>query len=139
MTREEILEFVRRNTTSAMATVEDGSPRVRHMDTPLVDVNGLTFLTGANKSVSRQLTENPEVELCYWSGDEKMQLRIRGRMERLEDETVKRDIVENRFVFLRPVAEKYGWGAFSVFRLRSGEARVWRADDPAGPDETFAF
>jgi uncharacterized pyridoxamine 5'-phosphate oxidase family protein len=139
MTREEVLDFVRRNTASAMATVENGQPRVRHMDTPVVDGNGLTFLTGANKSVCRQLLENPDVELCYWGREDGRQIRIRGRMEHLEDEDLKKDIVENRFVFLKPVAEKYGWAAFSLFRLGSGEVRVWRADDPSGGDEVFEF
>ncbi len=139
MTRIEILEFVKRNTTSSMATIEGGEPRVRSMSTPVVDENGLTFLTGTGKSVCRQLLENPAVELCYWSSEEKIQLRLRGRIEKLEDEEIRRDIVENRFVFLKPIVEKYGWESLTLFRLSGGEARLWTSDDPAGSDESFEF
>jgi len=53
MNREEILDFVRGNTTSFMATTENGEPRVRAMDTPHIDENGLTFCTGTGKDVCR--------------------------------------------------------------------------------------
>ena len=43
MNREEILEFVRRNTTSFMATVDDGEPCVRGMTTPHIDDSGITI------------------------------------------------------------------------------------------------
>jgi uncharacterized pyridoxamine 5'-phosphate oxidase family protein len=139
MTRSEIIEFVKRNPTSCMATVEGGSPRVRYMETPLVDDGGLTFLTGSNKPVCAQLTENPEVELCYWSPEERLQLRIRGSMEKLEQDDIKREIVETKFTFLKPVAEQYGLGAFAVFRLAGGEVRTWSGENPAGPSEVFEF
>jgi len=67
MTRSEILEFVKKNTTSFMSTIEDGEPRVRAMDTAVVDENGLTFLTGVNKDVCQQLITDQSVELCYWN------------------------------------------------------------------------
>lgn len=139
MTRTEILEFIRRNRTSCMATSDKSQPRVRYMETPVVDDNGLTFLTGANKQVCSQLLSNPDVELCYWSAEEGVQLRLRGRMEHLEDEDLKKDIVENTFTFLKPVAEQFGWAAFRLFRLPGGEARIWSAENPAGSDEVFQF
>lgn len=139
MTRSEILEFVKRNTTSFMSTIEDGEPRVRAMSTPVVDENGFTFLTGANKQVCRQLIENPSVELCYWSQKEGVQLRFRGQMEKLEDEELKRSIVDNIFTFLKPIAEKVGWDVFTLFRFSNGAVRKWSAENPAGGDELFEF
>jgi uncharacterized pyridoxamine 5'-phosphate oxidase family protein len=140
MTREEILEFVRNSSTSFMATVTpDGEPRVRAMETPLANEDGLTFLTGAMKDVCKQLLEDPSVELCYWSRDQGKQVRLRGKMEHLEDEELKKKIVNERFTFLKPVAEQYGWGAFAVFRLASGTASVWSAQHPSGGCETFEF
>ena len=139
MTRSEILEFVRRNSTSFMATLENGEPRVRAMETPLVNDDGLTFLTGANKHVSGQLIENPEVELCYWSSEEKLQLRLRGKMQKLDDEGIKKKIVEDSFTFLKPIAEQFGYGVFTVFRLSEGTASTWAADDPSGGVKSFEF
>jgi uncharacterized pyridoxamine 5'-phosphate oxidase family protein len=139
MTRSEILDFVRKNTVSFMATVENGEPRVRGMDTPHVDENGLTFCTGANKQVSLQLQANPAVELCYWGQEDGIQLRLRGRMEMLDDEPLKKHIVETRFTFLKPVVEQYGWGCLALFRLGGGQASMWSARDTAGGSEEFPF
>lgn len=140
MERAEVLEFVRRNPTSFMATTEGGAPRVRAMDTPLVDENGLTFCTGTGKDVCRQIRKDPDVELCYWSTDERLQVRIRGRMEVLDDRELKEYIVENRFQFLKPVVEAYGWETLTVLRLASGEVRTWSPENPAEQDpKVFRF
>ncbi|MBD3278717.1 MAG: pyridoxamine 5'-phosphate oxidase family protein [Candidatus Aegiribacteria sp.] len=136
MTRKEILEFVRNNTTSFMGTVEHGEPRVRAMDTPHVDDNGLTFCTGSGKDVCRQLIENPSVELCYWSASEKKQLRIRGKIEKLDDEDLKKEIVETKFTFLKPVVEQHGWDTLTLFRLSGGTVRIWSAEAPGNIDTT---
>ena len=66
MERQEVLEFVKRFPVSHMATVEDGQPRVRAMQTAVIDDAGLTFCTGSHKDVCRQLSANPSVELAYW-------------------------------------------------------------------------
>ncbi len=139
MTRKEILEFVGRNTTSFMATVENGEPRVRAMETPVIDENGLTFCTGTIKRVCKQLSADPAIELCYFSPESGTQIRLRGRVEFLDDLDLKKRIVEERFTFLKPVVESYGWGALSVFRLSGGKAFVWTASNPAGASEAFDF
>jgi pyridoxamine 5'-phosphate oxidase len=131
MNRKEILEFVKRNTTSYMATLENGEPRVRAMDTPHIDQNGITFCTGTGKDVARQLLADPSVELCYWSAEEGIQLRIRGKMERLDDQELKQLIVETKFTFLKPVVEQYGWDTLTLFRLSCGKVRTWSPTNPA--------
>jgi uncharacterized pyridoxamine 5'-phosphate oxidase family protein len=139
MTRAEMLDFVRKNSTAFMATVENGEPRVRAMETPLVDDGGLVYCTGSIKPVCRQLTAQPAVELCFFDSGRGIQLRLRGRMEKLEDQATKEWIVENRFTFLKPVVEKWGWGALALFRLSSGRALVWSAADNAGLPEEYEF
>jgi|WetSurMetagenome_2_1015567.scaffolds.fasta_scaffold00262_27 pyridoxamine 5'-phosphate oxidase len=139
MTRNEILDFVRKNTTSWMATVEDGEPRVRGMDTPVVDEKGLTFCTGTSKPVSRQLLANPSVELCYFDSSTGVQMRLRGRMEKLDDEQLKRHIVETRFTFLKPVVESHGWETLTLFRLPGGRGSLWSASEPGGGSQEFEF
>lgn len=125
MTRAEVLDFVRECETSFMATIENGEPRVRAMDTPHVDENGLTFCTGSVKDVCLQLTADPMVELCYWNAGKGLQIRIRGRMERLCDLDLLKHIVNTRFTFLKPVVERFGWDALALFRLSGGEVRTW--------------
>ncbi len=131
MNRTEVLEFVRRNPTSFMATLEKGEPRVRAMDTPVADENGLTFCTGSVKDVCLELRENPEAELCYWSLEEGLQIRIRGRMEELHDQAMKEHIVETRFTFLKPVVAAHGWESLALFRLSRGEVRTWSPSSAA--------
>jgi uncharacterized pyridoxamine 5'-phosphate oxidase family protein len=140
MKRDEVLEFVRTCETSFMATVENGEPRVRAMDTPHVDESGLTFCTGATKDVCLQLMANPNVELCYWSTERNLQLRIRGRMERLSDLGLLKHIVNTRFTFLQPVVERFGWEALALFRLSRGEVRTWSPENIRGvSSEVFEF
>ena len=130
MNREEILEFVRRNSTSFMATVDGGEPCVRAMTSPHIDDDGITFCTGTGKDVCRQLLANPSVELCFWSREEKLQLRIRGKLEKLDDEELKKQIVETRFTFLKPVVEQMGWDSLTLFRISKGKARTWSSGNP---------
>jgi len=139
MTRSEILEFEKKNTTSFMSTIEDGEPRVRAMDTAVVDENGLTFLTGVNKDVCQQLITDQSVELCYWNPEEGVQLRLRGKMQKLDDDELKKNIIDNRFVFLKEIADQYGLGVFALLRLSSGSGRIWAARHPADNTEPFEF
>ncbi len=139
MDREEILDFVRRNPTSSLAPVEGVEPRVRKMETAHVDETGIHFLTSKVKEVGRQLSDDPSVELCYWSPDEKKQLRIRGEMEELEDDDLKRSIVETRFTFLKPIVEEHGLSAFALYRLGKGRACTWTPDAPSGGKDLFEF
>jgi len=129
MKRNEVLEFVATCDTSFMATIENGEPRVRAMDAPHVDENGLTFCTGSTKDVCIQLMADPMVELCYWNGEKGLQLRIRGRMERLSDLDLLKHIVETRFTFLQPVVDRFGWEALALFRLSRGEVRTWSPEN----------
>jgi uncharacterized pyridoxamine 5'-phosphate oxidase family protein len=140
MNRAVVLDFVRACETSYMATLENGEPRVRAMDTPHVDDRGLTFCTGAGKDVCRQLIAHPGVELCYWNATEGVQIRIRGEMEKLSDPALLKHIVETRFTFLIPVVEKHGWNSLCLFRLSGGEVRTWSPRNLAGFDsEVFGF
>lgn len=140
MNRAEVLEFVRECETSFMATVENGEPRVRAMDTPHVDESGLTFCTGSTKDVCLQLIADPSVELCYWNRERGLQLRIRGRMERLSDLDLLQHIVNTKFTFLQPVVERFGWEALALFRLSGGEVRTWSPESISGVvSEVFEF
>lgn len=138
MNREEIFDFVRRHPTSYMATVDGVEPRVRGMQTAHINEDGLTFCTGVHKSVYKQLTDNPRVELLYWSPEAGLQLRLRGRMSQLDSLDLKMWIVQEVFTFLKPVVEKHGYESLGLFRLESGEYKIWNCNN-GGSEEAGAF
>ncbi len=139
MTRDQVLEFVKANPTSFMGTVDSGKPRVRAMHTALVEPTGLTFCTGGDKDVHRQLAANPSVELAYWDGKAGVQVRVRGDMEQLDDLDLKKRIVDDVFTFLKPVVDQFGYEVLSLFRLSNGTSVVWRADQGMAPMEVEPF
>jgi uncharacterized pyridoxamine 5'-phosphate oxidase family protein len=139
MNRQEILDFVRKNPTSFMATVERGQPRVRAMQTPHVDDDGLVFCTGAQKNVCKQLqAADGAVELAYWDAKEDMMLRLRGRMTVVDSLELKKHIVETTFQFLKPVVAQHGYEILILFRMASGEYRTWDGRN-GGREETGTF
>ncbi len=139
MTRDEVLAFVKANPVSFMATVERGQPRVRAMQTALVEPAGLVFCTGVQKDVCHQLAASGAVELAYWDPKSGTQVRVRGEMERVADVAVTKRIVDEVFTFLKPVVEQHGYGALGTFRLECGTSSVWRAAQGTMPLETAEF
>jgi len=137
--RQEVLEFVKRFPVSHMATVEDGQPRVRAMQTAVIDDAGLTFCTGSHKDVCRQLSANPSVELAYWDPSSGCHIRIRGDMEVVGDLDLKQHIVDHVFTFLKPVVEAHGHEAITLFRLSSGQTYVWTQAIGHQPPEALPF
>lgn len=138
MNRQQILDFVRGHPTSFMATVEDGEPRVRAMQTAHIDDEGLVFCTGIHKSVCRQLLANAAVELAYWSEKDGFQLRVRGQMRPVDSMDLKIHIVETSFAFLKPVVAQHGYESLGLFRLARGEYRSW-SRDTGGSEERGRF
>ena len=61
---QEVYEFLKDCGTYYLATVEGGQPRVRPFGTVDIFEGKLYFQTGKCKSVSAQLHEAPQIELC---------------------------------------------------------------------------
>jgi uncharacterized pyridoxamine 5'-phosphate oxidase family protein len=139
MTRDEVLAFVKAHPVSFMATVERGEPRVRAMQTALVGPEGLTFCTGVQKDVHQQLVAGGTVELAYWDAKSDVQVRVRGKMERVADAAVTRRILDEVFTFLKPVVAQYGYEIFTSFRLAKGTSIVWRMAQSSAPLEIAEF
>ena len=138
MNRQEILDFVRAHSVSFMATVERGEPRVRGMETPHVDDEGLVFCTGVHKPVCQQLVANAAVELAYWNQEAGLMLRLRGAMKPVDSLDLKKHIVENVFTFLKPVVAQHGYESIALFRLSEGEYRTWDGRN-GGREESGTF
>ncbi len=120
MDKKEILSFITNNNIGYLATTEGKAPRVRGMDTFRADEHGLIFYTSKSKNVCKQMMKNPEVEVCYYAKG--IQVRVRGKMEMLEDMDLKKEIVARR-EFLGDYSEE-DYEDMAVCRLK-GKATVW--------------
>ncbi|MBN1859576.1 pyridoxamine 5'-phosphate oxidase family protein [Candidatus Bipolaricaulota bacterium] len=139
MNRDEVLAFVKANPVAFMATVECGKPRVRAMQTALIEPTGLVFCTGVQKDVHQQLVAGGSVELAYWDAKEDVQVRVRGEIECVDDRTVTKRILDEVFTFLKPVVAQHGYEIFSSFRLAKGTSIVWRMAQSGAPLEIAEF
>jgi uncharacterized pyridoxamine 5'-phosphate oxidase family protein len=128
MDKKEILAFITENPIAYLATVDGTAARVRGMETFRADENGLIFYTSKVKEVFKQLAKNPEVEACYFAKG--TQVRVRGKIEVLEDQALKQEIIEKR-PFLKPMYEKSN-EAMAVMRLK-GKATTWSMQDMTAP------
>lgn len=134
MTKQEIVDFVKRNPVVYLATSEGKKPRVRGMMLYRVDEDGIIFHTGKTKDLQKQLERNPDVELCCFSQQENKQVRIAGKVEALKDEALKKEIVEKR-PFLKPWIEELCLDFLTVWRIKGGVATVWTMETNLEPKE----
>lgn len=130
MNRDEILAFLNANPGCHLATVEGDQPRVREMFMYRADDTGIIFHTGAFKSLYDQLLKNKQVEVCFNSPDK--QVRISGVAEFIDDENLKKEILEAR-PFLKSVMGTPGERALIVFRIADCKASVWTMETNLEP------
>ena len=124
MTRTEILELIKANPTSFMATVEGDKPHVRGMGIYDVSEDGIIIIqTWTIKDIHQQILKNPEVELCFNDRKAGIQVRVSGRAEIIDDLDFKKRVVEKR-PFMKPTVEKRGWDVVALYRVK-GKATVW--------------
>ncbi len=128
MDKKEILDFITKNPIGYLGTVDGKAARVRGMDTFRADENGLIFYTGKSKNVYQQMAKNPEVEVCYFAKG--TQVRVRGKIEIVEDLALKKEIVSKR-KFLKPIHEK-NYDGMGVLRLK-GKATTWSMQNMTAP------
>ncbi len=79
---QEVFDFLKKCGTYYLATAEDGQPRVRPFGTVDIFEGKLYIQTGKVKDVSKQIQQNPRVELCAFDGEK--WLRLSGRLVRDE-------------------------------------------------------
>ena len=65
---QEVYDFLKAAGTYYLATDEDGQPRVRPFGTVNLFDGKLYIQTGKVKAVSRQMHENPRIEICAMQG-----------------------------------------------------------------------
>ena len=124
MKKSEIIKFVNENPISYLATVDGTIPRVRAIKIYRADENGIIFHTLNFKDLYKQLQKNPHIEMCFVDSEGKMQVRINGKAEPIEDQKLKEEIVEKRS-FLKPWIQEKGWDLLKVFKVTKAKATVW--------------
>jgi uncharacterized pyridoxamine 5'-phosphate oxidase family protein len=96
MTKPEIIEFINANPTCYLATSENNKPHVRGMRLYRADEKGIIFQTSDVKDLYKQLKGNPYVELCFFSNEKNIQIRISGKATFVNDLDLKKEIVAKR-------------------------------------------
>jgi pyridoxamine 5'-phosphate oxidase len=130
MQKTEILEIINQNPAFHLATIDGNIPRVRGMLLYCADENGIIFHSAAFKDVYKQISANPNVELCFNDFKKNIQIRITGVLEIINDRKLKREISEHPSrVFLKDWISQGSmedfYSNFIVFRLNKGKAVIW--------------
>lgn len=115
---EEVYEFLKKCGTYYLATVENGRPKVRPFGTVDIYNGKLHIQTGKKKPVSKQIHENPWIEITAFDGN--TWLRLSGRA--IEDEDVKaQEHMLDNYPSLKRMYQA-GDGNTEVFAIEDGEA-----------------
>jgi len=131
MNKAEILAFLNANPDCFFATVDGNKPRVRAIGIVKADENGIIIEVGAFKDVYKQLSANPNVELCFFNAKQGMQIRVSGAVVPVDDRKLKDEIIAKRPFLKQRVAEG-GYEVMGVFRLK-GLAYVWTFETGLAP------
>ena len=133
MTKTDILRFLNDNPVFQLATSEGSVPHVRSLMLHKADETGIYFMVGKFKDVYRQLSLNPQVELCFHT--DQLQIRICGVAEKLDkDLDLKKEILEVR-PYLKELIEGFGMKYMAVYRVRNGIASAWSLKTDLQPKE----
>ena len=117
----EIYEFLKSCGTYFLATNDGYQPRVRPFGTIDLYEGKLYIQTGKVKDVSKQMKENPKVELCAMSADGRW---IRVTAEAVLDENI---AAQEHMLAAYPSLQamyKPGDGNTEVFYLKNGTAQI---------------
>lgn len=123
MDKRDVIEFIRENPVCSLATAINNQPFVRIMRVIRADENGIVFNTKRFKPSFKELTENPQVEFCFYCEKKDIQIRVRGTVSSLEDLTMKKQIVSD-FPKLTRVVEKHGIETIVPFTLKTWDYKI---------------
>jgi pyridoxamine 5'-phosphate oxidase len=124
MNRADILAFIQKNPFCALATIEDGQPRVRTVMILRADERGILFNTGKSKDLHKQIQGNAAAELCFFDPAAQTQVRVRGRFA-MQNDPQTHQLVLEKLPFLKPMVEAQGIGLLAPYLLEGAQATVW--------------
>ncbi len=140
MQAEQIFEILNGNPAFYLATVDGDEPHVRGMLLYKADKSGIIFHTGPFKDLYKQIMKNPKVEMCFFDNEKNIQVRVRGKLELVEDDKLKEEISNHPSrAFLQGMkagkTQEEFFKMLSVFRLKNGKANIWTFKTNLGPKE----
>lgn len=121
MDKSEVFEFLRGHPIFQLATIDGDKPRVRTMSLYRADDAGILFHTRTSKDVHKQLTANPNVELCFARAHPAAEVRVSGSVERVNDEGLQKDI------------DPENPETVAIYRLKGGQVTTWAEDKASDP------
>ena len=132
MNLQECIHFANENPLCSLATVDGDQPQVRTVMLMYAEESGFYFETFPNKEMSKQMHQNPNVEICFYNHAENMmeskQLRIKGTVSFTDDpQTV--DRVYEKIKILEPLAGGPFKDVMEVYKLEHGDAHFWTMND----------
>ena len=92
---KEIYEFLKECGTYFLATCEGDEPRVRPFGTINIFEDKLYIQTGKSKNVSKQIENNPKVEICGLLKDESKWIRVTGVLKRDDRVIAKKSMLDS--------------------------------------------
>ena len=90
---QKVYDFLKKCGTYYLATVDGDQPRVRPFGTVEIFEGKLYIQTGKIKDVSKQIQNNPKVELCAFDGER--WLRVAGTLVRDDRIEAKEHMLDN--------------------------------------------
>ena len=145
MNKQQVFDFLNGNLAFFLATADGDEPRVRAMLLYKADENGIVFHTGPFKEVYQQILKNPNVQMCFYNQQQNIQVRIRGKLEMINDRAVKEEIANHPTrMFMQSwkascKTEDDFYNMFSVFRMPNGIANAWTFESNFKPKEDIAL
>ena len=132
MDLSDCISFATEHPICYLATEEGDQPRVRALLLWFADERGFYFMTMSPKGFSRQLHQNPKVEVCFYNGatelPDAVEMRVSGEVEFVDDAELTHKVAQERAALegiigrpLEPITE--------VFRIGAGEAHFWTLMD----------
>lgn len=126
---QDCIQFATEHHVAYFATAESGQPRVRPIGLWFADASGFYFQSQTVKAFCTQLQQNNNVEICFYApaagGNMGTVLRVAGKVEFLDDATLKKKVLEER-PFLKDMGiQSPDDPRLAIFRIHTGEAFFW--------------
>ena len=96
------------------------------------DEKGFYFAILSTKNMSKQLHQNPKVEICFYNNPAELadakSMRLTGNIEFIDDPDIKKKAYEER-KFLDDIVGKSIEPYLEIIRLHAGDAHFWTMAD----------
>jgi pyridoxamine 5'-phosphate oxidase len=132
MDLKECIQFASENPLCYLATTEGNQPRVRALIMDYADETGFYFATLSPKKMSKQLHQNPKVEVCFYNNAaELMQarmMRICGTVTFADEPEALKRAIKSREGLSQIVGEPID-PYVEIFKITAGDVHFWTMMD----------